>query len=570
MTISRTPFRTRDPGGAAILAAAALFVALVSVVPVARLGLEALAPGGRPGLSVASEVLASRQTWIAAWHSVKTAVLGSAISVALGAGFALLVALTDIRGKAALTFLFLMPLMIPPQISALAFAQLGGPASPLLRTLGIAPRLGTPNFFFSEAGIVLVLGIQHAPLVFLALRTALRSLPAEEVEAARASGATPFFALRTVVLPLMTPALVAGAALAFVSAIGNFGIPAFLGIPAGYTVLPTLIYQRLASFGPSIIAETAVLSVLIGLLAAFGFAVQAAVLRRRDFRLASAARRSTVFALGRRRRLAQACAWAVIAAILVAPLAALLATALVPAYGMKLSLGSLTLGNFVEVMFRQDATVRAFRNSLALASGAALVLMLVAVPFSYLVVWRRGRLARALNAAAEVPYALPGIVLGIAAILLFIKPLPLIGVSLYNTIWIIFLAYLARFLILCLRPVTSALSQVDRALEEAARMTGAAFAFRLRTVMLPILAPAAAAGGLLVFMTAFNELTVSALLWSAGHETLGVVVFNLEDAGLSVLASAVSVVSVAATVLLMLATSLLGRRLPPGVVPWRT
>jgi iron(III) transport system permease protein len=545
-------------------------VLLVSAVPVARLLLEAVAPGGRPDLGVAGEVLRSRATWVAAWHSVKTAVLGSAISLALGTGFALVVALTDIRAKAALTFLFLMPLMIPPQISALAFAQLGGPASPLLRTLGLAPRLGSPNLFFSEGGIVLVLGLQHAPLVFLALRAALRSLPAEQVEAARASGAGPLLALRSVILPLTTPALVAGAALAFVSAIGNFGIPAFLGIPAGYTVLPTLIYQRLASFGPSIIAETAVLSVLIGLLAALGFAAQAAVLRRRDFRLAGAARPPAVFALGRWRPVAESLAWGLIALILLAPLLALLATALVPAYGVKLSPASVTLGNFTEVLFRQDATVRAFRNSFLLASGAALALMLVAVPFSYLVVWRRGRLASALDAAAEVPYALPGIVLGIAMILLFIRPLPLVGVSLYNTLAIIFLAYLARFLVLAVRPVTGALSQVDRALEEAARMTGASFSFRLWTVVLPILAPAAAAGGLLVFMTAFNELTVSALLWSAGHETLGVVVFNLEDAGLSVLAAAVSVVSVAATVLLMLSASLLGRRLPPGVVPWRT
>jgi iron(III) transport system permease protein len=363
--------------------------------------------------------------------------------------------------------------------------------------------------------------------------------------------------------------MVAGGALSFVSAIGNFGIPAFLGIPAGYTVLPTLIYQRLASFGPAIIAETAVLSVLVGLLAAAGFAVQAAMLRRRDFRLAGTARPPAVFRLGRARAVAEVAAWAVIAVILLAPLAGLVATALVSAYGVPLSPATVTLRNFAEVLFRQDATVRAFRNSFLLAGGAALVLMLVSVPFAYLVIWRKGRFAALLNGAAEVPYALPGIVLGIAAILLFIRPLPILGVSLYNTIWIILLAYLARFLVLCVRPVTSALLQVDRSLEEAARMTGASFAFRLRTVILPILAPAAAAGGLLVFMTAFNELTVSALLWSAGNETLGVVVFNLEDAGLSVLASAVSVVSVAATVCLMLLASLLGRHLPPGVIPWR-
>ncbi|WP_152044724.1 ABC transporter permease [Aureimonas psammosilenae] len=561
--------RQADAGERLILLATVGFVALVSVVPLARLLWEAFAPGGRLDTGVLASVLSSRSTWIAAWHSVKTAVLGSAISLVLGGAFACLVVLFDLRAKGALVFAFLTPLMIPPQISALAFAQLGGPASPLLRTLGLAPKLGTPNPFFSEAGIVLVLGIQHAPLVFLAVRTALRALPREQIEAARASGAGRLFTLRTVILPLMTPALVAGGALAFVSAIGNFGIPAFLGIPAGYTVLPTLIYQRLASFGPSIIAEAAVLSILIGCLAALGFAVQALMLRRRDFRLAGSARADAHFPLRHWRLPAELLAWGVIALILVAPLSGLLATSLVTAYGVPLSSATVTLQNFAEVLFRQDATVRAFRNSFLLAGGAALFLMCVAVPFAYLVTWKRGRLASALNMAAEVPYALPGIVLGIAAILLFIRPLPLLGVSLYNTIWIIFLAYLARFLVLAARPVAASLLQIDRALEEAARMTGAGFAFRLRTVVVPLLAPATAAGGLLVFMTAFNELTVSALLWSAGNETLGVVVFNLEDAGRSVLAAAVSVVSVAVTVALMLLASVLGKRLPPGTVPWR-
>jgi iron(III) transport system permease protein len=76
------------------------------------------------------------------------------------------------------------------------------------------------------------------------------------------------------------------------------------------------------------------------------------------------------------------------------------------------------------------------------------------------------------------------------------------------------------------------------------------------------------AGAILVFMTAFNELTVSALLWSAGNETLGVIVFNLDDGGYSVLASAVAVVVVLIILLLMLATQALSSFLPPGVLPW--
>ena len=96
-----------------------------------------------------------------------------------------------------------------------------------------------------------MLGVQYAPLVFLTLRAGLRTLPHELLEAALAGGAKPLRVIRTIVLPLMTPPLLAGVALSFVSCLGNFGIPALLGIPGNYLVLPTLIYQRLAAFGPA-------------------------------------------------------------------------------------------------------------------------------------------------------------------------------------------------------------------------------------------------------------------------------------------------------------------------------
>ena len=168
-----------------------------------------------------------------------------------------------------------------------------------------------------------------------------------------------------------------------------------------------------------------------------------------------------------------------------------------------------------------------------------------------------------------MPYAVPGVVLAIAAILLFLKPLPLIGVSIYNTVWIILFCYLARFLVLGLRPVISGYHQLDRTLEEASQIAGARLLRRLRTVIVPLVAPAAAAGALLVFLTAFNELTVSALLWSSGSETLGVVLFSFQQGGDATYATALGVLTVIVSVALMLSTLLLPSRLPNGVLPWR-
>ena len=545
-----------------------LFVATISLAPMARLLFESVAPGGSLDASVLQEVLGSRSTWRATLRSLEAGIGGTVVSLLLGSAFALLVALTNIRGKRLLVFCFLIPLMIPPQVTALSWIQVFGPSSALLNALGIAPALGTPNPVYSREGIILLLGIQHAPLVFLALRAGLRSMPREMVEAARAAGAGHWRVLFSVVLPLTTPTLVAATALAFVSAIGNFGIPALLGLPVNYTVLPTLIYQRLAGFGPDIISEVAVLSILVGVIAFTGVLIQNWMSRRRDYRILGVPSQPLVLDLGRWRPVAEGSCWLIIVMILVLPVTALLATSLVSAYGVPLSLASLTFDNYVEVMFRQSVTIRAFTNSFLLAGGAALILVAVTVPLAYFIVWRNYPVLRVLNLAAELPYALPGVVLAIACILLFLKPIPVIGVSIYGTVWIILIAYLARFLTLALRPVIGGFHQLDRHLEEAAQVAGAGFLFRVRTVLLPMVAPVAAAGGILVFLTAFNELTVSALLWSAGSETLGVVVFNLDDGGYTVLATAVAMVTVLVIVALMLGGSLMAKRMPPGVLPW--
>ena len=121
--------------------------------------------------------------------------------------------------------------------------------------------------------------------MFLTLRAGLRSLPRELIEAALSTGASRFRILRTIVVPLMTPPLVAGVALTFVSCIGNFGIPAFLGIPGSYIVLPTLIYQRLSGLGPSVLSEVSSLSVIAGTIAIAGILLQNYMLSRRDYRI---------------------------------------------------------------------------------------------------------------------------------------------------------------------------------------------------------------------------------------------------------------------------------------------
>mgnify|MGYP003365960267 CR=1 FL=1 len=546
-----------------------LLVALLSLLPSLRLLLSALIDWRQGSDSSLWRVLSNPSTWVALWNSIYTSGLGTLLSLLLGSLFAFCLALTNIRMKPVWVFLFMLPMMIPPQVTALSWLQLFGPSSILLNSIGLAPGFGSTNPLYSAEGIALLLGIQHAPLVFLALRTQLQCLPKEHIEAARLNGASLWRVFFDIVLPLCRTALWAGAAIAFVSALGNFGIPAMLGIPISYFVLPVHIYQTLSSFGPSMLNEVAALSVLMGVLAIGIVTLQGRMQRRYALPLIGMAGRALGFTLGRWRLATELLLGAVLFAILVAPLLALIAISLVPTLGVPLTGDTLTFAAWRAIFDEQSATWRALTNSMLLSVSAASVLMLLSLPLAWLLVRFPSRPLRWLHSLIDIPYTLPGVVLAIACILLFSRPLPLLDISLSGTLAIIFFAYLARFLTVCLKPVHSSMLQLDPAMEEAASLAGANFSQRLRHIVLPLLAPAAFAGALLVFLTAVNELTVSALLWSAGKETLGVVIFNLDESGNKVLASAISVLVVALVAMVMLLLSALGRYLPKGVIPWQ-
>lgn len=560
--------------GEVLIFAALLFLALgLFVFPLGLLGRVGLLADGSLSLGPMADALASRSVQRALWRSIESAALSGFFATLLGTGMALVLGMTDVRAKGVFVFFLLLPMMIPPHVTAIAWVQALGPASPVLNWLSLAPEAGSAHPLYSRAGVIGLLSLQHAPLVFLVVLAALRTLPREMSEAARLAGARPWRLLRRILLPLLAPSLLAGYALAFVSALGNFGIPALLGIPGRYTTLPVLIWQRLSSFGPSVLTDVAVISVLLAALAVVAIGVQMLLQRRMRSQLIGPAQPPLHVTLGPRRWLAEAGLCAYVLATLALPLAALVATSLVRTYGLPLTAESLTLDNYAEVLLRQTVTLRAFLNSTLIAGAAAALLAGLAAVLSYYLTTRTRpvmhRGAAGMAVLADVSYAIPGLVISIAFILAFIRPLPVIGLSLYNTLGIIFLAYLTAFFAIALKPVAAAYTQLDPGLNDAARVSGAGFVRRMWRIFLPLTAPAAASGAILVFLTAYNEVTVSALLWSTGSETIGTTIFNYEDGGYTTLAAAMASVTVLATIGLMAALDWMGRRLPPGVVPWR-
>jgi iron(III) transport system permease protein len=171
------------------------------------------------------------------------------------------------------------------------------------------------------------------------------------------------------------------------------------------------------------------------------------------------------------------------------------------------------------------------------------VAAVVALALGY-VLLRLGARGTALQLLVDLPYALPGIVFALALVLTWL-PSPIPGLRLYGTVWLLGLAYVGHYLAFALQPIGAAWRQLDPALDEAARIDGAGTLQAMRYVLLPVMLPTVVVAGLLVFLNAFSEISLSALLAGARSETLGWLVFGLEQAGDTNRAAALSVVLVA-------------------------
>ncbi|KAA0971936.1 iron ABC transporter permease [Aureimonas fodinaquatilis] len=551
-----------------VLGILALFVATISLAPLGRLALTAIAPEGVLDLERAWSVLARPRVFTAAMNSLYVALASTLFAVVLGSIAALLTVHSNMRFKAAWVFGFVLPLLIPPQVTALAWVQAFSPSSPVLGFFGLALTPGTRHPLYSAGGIIFLLGIYNAPLVFLTMRAALRRLPANLSEAARASGAGNFQLIFTILLPLARSGLYAGAAIAFVSAIGNFGIQAMLGIPARFPTLITLIYQQLNSYGPASLSDMASLSLLLSLMTVLALGLSGWLGGRGDVRVEEGGR-AVEINLGRGRPLVEAGAWLYLAATLLLPVSALVATSLVRGFGQELGWETLTLTNYANALLYHASVRDAFTTSLVLTVSAVVLLSAISLVLAYFISWRKSLFVRLIQLAAELSYVLPGLILGVAMILFFLRPLPLLGFSIYGTVWIILAAYLANFLALALRPMLGGFAQIDRSMEDAARVAGAGFFQRMRDIILPMLAPAVIAGGIIVFMSALNEIQVSILLVSSSARTIGPMIIFLEEGGSSTLAAAVGCLMILIVLVLMCTASLFAGRLPKGALPWR-
>lgn len=528
---------------AALLGAAAVLIFFV--YPILKLVL--LSFQGEQGLTLShySELLQQDRFWSTLRNTVFIVTGSTVLSLVLGTALAWIVAYTDIRNKSALHMGILLCFILPSYVLTLSWSSFTGSQGWLAGVLQwIHPGLA-PWSMYSLGGIVFVMGIHHFPLVYMFTLDVLRKIPRDLEWAARAGGAGRMEVFRRITLPLALPGLTAGGLLVFLASLDNFGIPAFLGTPVNISVLSTLIYEEIIGFGPSAFARGASLSVLLGAAAIVGSLLQWMLLRKNHASDTMQPDLAPRYALGRMRKPLTLALWSGLLLITIVPLSSMFSMSFKRAYGLGLTRANMTLDNYRYILFENERVWQAIQNSLVLALVTMLACLIIGSGFAYIRVRKPNRFNKMAELATAVPYTLPGIVFALSMILVWMEPIPGWNPGIYGTMTILFIAYICRFLILQIRSSVTSFMQLDSSMEEAARISGAGFWRKWTAVLLPLLLPGILTGGMLVFLTALTELTVSALLYSSGSQTIGVTIFSFEQAGDTLYSTALSSLIVA-------------------------
>lgn len=547
-----------------IMGCAVLILLLVVAFPMLMVFVESFIKDGEFTVEFFQRVFTEKANLKPIINTLTISILTAFFGTIIGSFFAWLVARTDIPFKSFFKTVFLIPYMIPPFIGAIAWGFL------------LSPRTGFFNRWFMELfntehplfnlysywGIVFVMSVYFYPYVFISASGALERMDPTLEEAARSSGAGIFRVMWEITLPLILPAIASGTMLIFIASAANFGIPAMIGMEAGVYVLTTRIYAYLYSEGFSGIQMATTLSLLLVITATIALFIKNYLTRKKSYAIIAGKSMTpmTVKLDKFRIPLFLICALFILIT-LVAPFVMIVLISFVKAYGQPIKLENMTLTNYASILLRDSDIKRAIGNSFLLAVASSTILVFIGSIISYIIVKTKVKGKWILNFLSTLPYSIPGTVVAIAMILVFSGKFQ---INLYGTVWILLIAYVARYMSFGVKNISASLEQVDASLEEVARISGASWFRSFFDVVIPLIRPGIIAAWFLAFMPILRELTMSVLLYGPNTKTIGVTVFELQEGGYytksAAMATLILVIIVSGNLILNLLAKKLGNR----------
>lgn len=498
------------------------FLLLFQVMPLVYLVVKAFFPEG----TFTFEVFKRLYTYPMNLGALSNTLIAAAATMVLGTLLAFplawLIGRTNLYGRKFFRSLFVLTYMVPPYLGAMAWLRLLNPnvgtINVILRTLFHLSDAPGPLNIYSLGGMIWVLTTFYYPYAFITISRAMEKMDPSLEEASRVSGASPLKTVFKVTLPMMTPSLIAGALLVFVCAASCYGIPSIIGAPGKVHTVTTRIIEY-NGIGAQGLSDATGLSVFLMVIAIVVLYISDFVIAKKQY--------ITVSGKSTRPNIVELNKWRIPLTLLVGlfaviviliPFATILTTSFKVDLGKSiLDFSNLTLSHW-QTIFARSETLECLKNSLIFGAITATVGIVVACTMSYLLQRTRIRGRKIPDFLITLGSGTPSVVIALGLIMTMKGDF---GVNIYNTAYIMIIAYLIKYLMMGMRTVVSAMSQIHVSLEECSQISGASWAKTMFRITGPLIFPSIAAGWFLIFIPSFYELSMTALLYSNNTKTIG-------------------------------------------------
>lgn len=420
--------------------------------------------------------------------------------------------------------IFLIPFMTPPYIASMGwilFMQKRG----LLEQIIPATKLFN-QYFFSIFGLIVVMSLHIFPFMVMILKNAMLNIPQSLEESGAVFGASFTKRLRKIFLPLITSNYAIGALLIFVKTLSEYGTPATLGKRIGFDVFTTQIH-RFASIAPIDFGKAATLSSVLITICIALWLIQNYISKKRTYNLVDnkASRFKLIELKGFVKALSFAYVGIIVTISIIVPYFSIISTSLIKLRGYGLRAGNFTFDNYRDLFLESDKGISALSNSFAISLFAAIVCAILGTLIVMTIRSSTFKYKKSLEAISLIPQMLPGIVIVIGIMLFYNSIYKYFPV--YNTLWIIAIAYVIQFLPFTVQYVTSASSQVSENLINAGYVFGGSKIFTFVKITLPLIFKGVIAGFMMTFIIGLRELVTPSLI--APPNTLVVSTFIMRE-----------------------------------------
>lgn len=505
------------------------------------------------------EVLGNENVHLAFFNALAACGGGTILAVVIGLAFSWIVVRTNTPFKGFIAGASLIPLFVPPLVAGVAWGILGSPKTGLLNTALKWMNIDFRFNFYSMSGLIIVFGMYYAPYVYMFTASALKNMDPSLEEASEVAGASAFTTIFTVTFPLIAPAILAGSLLSFVVMLGIYGVPAALGAPANINVLTTYIFQ-LTAWSPPLYNTAAAVAILLMVVTAILVWAQQRILSGRSFAtVAGKAFRPRSLNLGKWRWFTFSLAMTYLMIVVVLPTLALVIAAFRKFLFFKdfdalFDMRQYSWAHFNSV-FDNPLTMLSIWNTLKVGVITAVIGGVLAFAIGYTVFRTQVAGRKSIDLLSTVPVAIPGLVIGVAYLWAWIG----LPGGLYGTIWILALAFVARFIPDTVKALSTSFLQIHRELEEAAWICGRGLLGTIRTVVLPLARPGVVASMTLLFVLAIRELGSSLFLYTSDTTVMAVLLLDYYEGGNTGKTAAFSLVQTAILAVLLSFTTWLSR-----------